>query len=66
MSAVIPLDRVLEKTTLGRSTIYNYMKQGRFPAAVRLSDRNVAWVEAEVDAWLQERIKMNRSTRGGA
>lgn len=54
---ILRIDQVIERTTLGRRTIYNYMSQKRFPAAVRLGDRSVGWVEAEVNAWLQERAK---------
>jgi prophage regulatory protein len=28
---------------------------GRFPAPVRLSPRAVAWIEAEVSAWIADR-----------
>jgi len=55
---IIPLNRVTEKTTLRRSTIYAYMKDSKFPAAVRLGDRHVGWVEAEVDAWIKERVAL--------
>lgn len=53
---IITLERVTEKTTLGRSTVYNYMKAGRFPASVRLGERHVGWVESEVDDWVQKQI----------
>jgi len=52
---ILRIDQVTEKTTLGRRSVYNYMKAGRFPAAVRLGDRHVGWVEDEVNAWLRER-----------
>jgi prophage regulatory protein len=54
---IIPIERVTEKTTLGRTTIYNYMRSSKFPPAVRLGDRHVGWVEAEVDAWLLARVE---------
>lgn len=57
---IITLGQVTEKTTLGRSTVYNYMKDGRFPACVRLGDRHVGWVEAEVDDWVQQRAAARR------
>lgn len=66
MSNVIKLSRVLEKTTLGRSTLYAYMERGAFPPAVRVSERNVVWVESEVDAWLQDRIKNSRISHAEA
>jgi prophage regulatory protein len=54
---MITLARVTEKTTLRRSTVYAYMKEKKFPAAVRLGDRHVGWVEAEVDAWIKQRVE---------
>jgi predicted DNA-binding transcriptional regulator AlpA len=31
---------------------------GKFPKPVPISDRRIAWVEAEVDAWLQSRAAL--------
>lgn len=50
------LNDVKALTGLGRSTIYKYIKLGAFPDAVKLGGRSVAWVEAEVLAWIAERI----------
>jgi prophage regulatory protein len=36
---------------LSRSQRNRLIKAGRFPRPVRIGGRNVAWVEAEVDAW---------------
>lgn len=44
-------------TGLSRSTIYRYAKQGIFPGPARLGRRSIAWVEAEVLAWITERIR---------
>lgn len=51
------LNDVKALTGLGRSTIYKYIKLGAFPDAVKLGGRSVAWVEAEVLAWIAERIR---------
>lgn len=50
-------------TGLSRSTIYAQMENGTFPQPVKLSVRSVAWIESEVQAWLDERIF---ASRGGA
>ena len=47
---------VQEKTGLGASSIYAMMKQGKFPKAVNISERRVAWIESDVDSWIAERI----------
>ena len=50
---------VEEKTGLARSTIYSWMKreEGAFPKPIRLGARSVGWLEEEIDAWLDERLK---------
>ena len=44
------------RTGLPRSTLYDHIKRGDFPAPVRLSERSVGWVASEVDAWVAGRI----------
>lgn len=53
---------VQEKTGLGASSIYAMMKQGGFPQCLNLSERRVAWVEADVDKWIAERVASHRAT----
>lgn len=45
---LVRLNAVIEYTGLARSTIYNFIAEGRFPKPVKLSARIVAWVETEV------------------
>lgn len=54
---ILNIERVTEKTSLGRSTLYAYMKNGRFPASVRLGERHVGWLESEVDDWVKARVE---------
>ncbi|EWH09032.1 phage transcriptional regulator AlpA [Catenovulum agarivorans DS-2] len=56
MTRLIKLKTVLNVTGLGRSTLYEYVKNGQFPKPVDLGIRNVAWVESEVEEWIQQRI----------
>lgn len=42
---------------LRKSSIYDAMKRGEFPAAVKLSRRAVCWPASSIDAWITERIK---------
>lgn len=41
------------KTGLSDMTIRRMMARNAFPASFNLSERRVAWVKAEVDAWLE-------------
>ena len=53
----IRLREVLYRTGLGRSTVYRWMDEGRFPKPVRLGSRSVAWIEHEIDEWLMNRSR---------
>ncbi|MEG3759287.1 AlpA family transcriptional regulator [Pseudoalteromonas carrageenovora] len=55
---LIKLKEVIEKTSLGRSTIYEFMSRGTFPKQVSLGAKSVAWLESEVDDWIMERIDL--------
>lgn len=52
---------VQAKTGLGASSIYAMMKQGKFPKAITLSERRVAWIESDVDSWISERIASHKA-----
>ncbi len=57
---LIRLREVMARVGLPRSSIYARIKEGTFPASVRLGDgeksRSVAWSEATIDAWIAERL----------
>lgn len=48
---------VQARTGLSRSSIYRGIQEGRFPKAVSLGPRMVGWVEAEVQAWIDDRVQ---------
>lgn len=63
MAQMLRLPQVQQKTGLARATIYLKISRGEFPQPVQLSERRnpdsrgaVAWVEAEVDQWLEARM----------
>lgn len=47
-------------TGLSCSEIYRRIASGAFPMQVILGPKSVAWVEAEVLAWCEERIAASR------
>lgn len=49
---LIRLPEVLARTGLCRQTIWRMECDGQFPPRRRIGARAVAWVEAEVDAWV--------------
>jgi prophage regulatory protein len=52
------------RTGLARSTIYQHVRAGTFPAPIGLGSKAVGWIEAEVNEWLTARIDESRKVRG--
>lgn len=59
--AVWKLPRVEEEVGLKKSFIYEEVKKGTFPAPIKLTAHAVGWIDEEVIAWRDERIKASRS-----
>ena len=54
---ILRLPDVKARTGLSRSTIYLRLAEGSFPRPVSLGARSIGFVEAEIDAWVDERIR---------
>lgn len=54
---LIRLKEVMAITGLSRSSIYRYIDEGRFPEAVSIGSRTVAWVDREILRWVESRIE---------
>lgn len=55
---LLKLKDVLAITGLSRSYVYALAQQNLFPKPVKLTERSSAWVEAEVEAWIESRINL--------
>lgn len=55
--ALLRLPAVEALVGLRKSSIYDAVKRGEFPAPIKLSRRAVCWSAAAIDAWITERIK---------
>ena len=63
----IRLNEVMSRTGYGRTSIYRKMKDGSFPKSLKLGgppkdpsifdSSAVAWIEEEVDQWIESRIE---------
>lgn len=56
MSRFLRRRSVEDRTGLSRSTIYLYVQDGTFPRPVRIGGRAVAWLESDIDAWIEARL----------
>jgi len=61
-STILRRPQVQARTGLARSTIYELVSAGRFPAPIRLSDRTVGWLESEIEGWIASRVTQSRRT----
>ena len=52
---VLRLPQVIQKSGLGRDTIYRGGREGWFPKSVKLTERASGWFEDEIDQFLEER-----------
>ena len=55
-SPFVLLPEAVKMTNQPRSTILKYSKLGLFPPMVRLLGDRIAFVRADVEQWIQERI----------
>ncbi|EPH4736771.1 TPA: helix-turn-helix transcriptional regulator, partial [Escherichia coli] len=51
---------VLHRTGYGKAWIYHLINQNRFPSPVKIGARSVAFIESEVDEWIQLTIENSR------
>lgn len=58
------LPDVRAKVGLSRSTIYLRMSKGQFPQTVKLGERSVAWIDSDIDDWIEQRIKESCKGQG--
>lgn len=58
MTKILKLPEVMNTTGLGRSSIYAFCRQNKFPKPIRLGERAVGWKSDEVDAWIEQRAEM--------
>ena len=53
---LISLNEACRLTSMSRTMLNRYRAESRFPIAVDLGDRRVAFVRSEVAAWIEQKI----------
>lgn len=56
VTRLIRLKEVQHRVGLGRSTIYRWMAEGKFPKPVQLGGYTVAWAEDELNTWIADKF----------
>jgi prophage regulatory protein len=60
------LPQLKARLSVSGSSIWSWVKQGKFPQPVKLSENTTAWKAADIDAWAQSRIIASRGRSGAA
>jgi prophage regulatory protein len=53
---LLPFDELGDRVRMGRTKIYEEIAAGNFPRPVKTGKRGVAWVDSEIDDWIERRI----------
>jgi len=63
---LLRLRAVEARTGLRKSKLYGMVKAGEFPQPIALTPRTTAWIESEVNGWINDRITASRAAQGEA
>ncbi|HEO9143609.1 TPA: AlpA family transcriptional regulator [Enterobacter asburiae] len=58
--SLIRLSEVQRRTGYSKAWLYRLMSQGKFPSSVKIGSRAIAFVEREIDDWINQRIEESR------
>lgn len=59
-NSLIRLPEVQRRTGYGKAWLYKLIAQKRFPKPVKIGSRAIAFVESEIDDWINQRIEESR------
>ena len=57
----IRLPEVLQRTGFSKAWIYRMIKDKSFPSPIKTGSRSIAFIESEVDQWIDEKILYSRN-----
>ena len=52
---ILRIGDVMQAVGLSRVTIWRWVRDGKFPAPIRLGSRHIGWRSEEVQAWIDAR-----------
>jgi prophage regulatory protein len=58
------LTAVQRRVPFSRSNLYLMMSRGEFPQPILLGARAVAWLESEIDSWIEAKVIEGRAEAG--
>lgn len=57
---LIRMPETMRRTGYGKAWLYRLINQNKFPKPVKIGSRAIAFVESEVDDWINQRIAESR------
>lgn len=61
--SLVSMNEVIRRTSLSRTSIDKFRARGEFPKPVTLTEQRIAFVETEVNEWINRRIAGSRRKR---
>lgn len=58
--SLIRISEVQRRTGYSKAWIYRLLKESRFPQSIKIGSRAIAFVESEIDEWINQRIAESR------
>lgn len=59
-NTLIRLPEVQRRTGYSKAWIYRLISQKRFPSSIKIGSRAIAFIESEIDEWVNQRIVESR------
>ncbi|ECC3878643.1 AlpA family transcriptional regulator [Salmonella enterica subsp. indica] len=57
---LLRMSEIMRRTGYGKAWIYRLISQGKFPRLIKIGTRAIAFVESEIDDWINQRIEESR------
>ncbi|MEP8949883.1 AlpA family transcriptional regulator [Enterobacter asburiae] len=58
--SLIRFAEVQKRTGYSKAWLYRLMSEKRFPAVIKIGSRSIAFIESEIDEWINQRIAESR------
>ncbi|MCW1971437.1 UNVERIFIED_ORG: prophage regulatory protein [Pantoea agglomerans] len=58
--SLIRMSETTRRTGYGKAWIYRLISQNKFPKPIKIGSRAIAFVESEVEEWIEQRIAESR------
>ena len=58
---LVRLRELVKLLSISRANVYRLMKIGKFPQSIKLTERTVVWRLSEVESWVIEKDKIQKT-----